>query len=251
MAAMQTALARSIHRVSAGGRYFYTEFQLYYELCRTVRPFLKYLSAIPFALPRPIDYFEFSEILKRHVTYNGKPAGLLTEPVSWVRGFIGREPDLADYGLTRLLVCTDPHIATMLIANHMHMELGCAILSMSDALPLPDMICAMLARAADSQVYVLHDSDLHGIMLFRHARVRLQLPEPVTALEVGLRPFQCLKMHLFFHRTDSWAHDEIPVPSDCTVFEKAWMKAGLKTEIACIPPVALFRLLRRRLISGR
>jgi hypothetical protein len=248
---LQKALARSIHRISAGERFFFTERQLYYELCRILRPYALFLRGIPFSLPPPISYAEFSRTLQQHISCSGMPKKLLTATQSWLPEFVGQEADLADYGLPRALVCTDRDIAAMIIANHMHMELGCAVLSLTEAAPLPDMICAMLARDQDPRVFLLHDADLEGMTLFSHVRVRLRIPEDVTPLQVGLRPFQAGKMHLFVERASSWTAEEWHLPGGLTHFERLWVKAGLRAELACISPVALFRLLRQTIVLGR
>lgn len=248
---IKAALARSIHRVSAGGRFFYTDRQLYHELCRTLRPYARFWGGVPFSLPLSVSYAEFSRALEQHIAHSGMPTKLIIATQAWQPRFVGQEPDLADYGLPRVLVCSDRGIATMLIANHMHMELGCAVLSLAEAAPLPDIICAMLARDQDPQVFLLHDADLEGMTLFSHMRVRLRIPEDVTSVQVGLRPFQAVKMHLFVDRTESWTAEEWHLPGGITHFERSWVKAGLRAEVAGISPVALFRMLRQTVVLGR
>jgi hypothetical protein len=251
MSDIRTALARSIQRVSIGGRFFFTERQLYYEFCRTLRPYAQYLRGIPFSLPLPVSYAEFSRALKHHISCGGMPTKLLAASQSLPPGFIGQQPDLADYGLPRVLVCTDRDVAEMIIANHMHMKLGCAVLSLAGAVPLADLICAMLARDQDPRVFLLHDADLEGMTLFSHLRVRLRIPEDMTPVEIGLRPFQAAKMHLFVERTDSWTGEQWHLPGGLTRFERLWVKAGLRAEVAGISPAVLFRLLRQTIVLGR
>lgn len=249
MRGIRATLASSAHRVSAGGRFFYTERQLYYEVCRSLRPVTRYGRGIPFCWPKPISYAEFSQALKVHVSLNGTPPMLLPEVTPCKPGFLAHEKDLADYGIPRLLVCADRNIAAMIIANHMHMELCCPALGLSDASPLPDLMCALLARTEEPRVYLLHDADMEGLTLFMRLRARLSLPATVTPVEVGLRPYQAAKTHLFVERTGLPAEDW-HLPVGFTPFEKWWVKTGLKAEVAALSPVSLFRMLRKALLLG-
>jgi hypothetical protein len=248
---IQTDLARSIHRVSACGRFFYTERQLYHELCRTMRSFVRFWRSVPFVLPQPVSFEKFSRALKQLISCSGMPAKLLADSQDWQPEFVGVEPDLADYGLQRVLICTDRDIAAMLIANHIHMELGCAVLSLSEAMPLPDMICAMLARDQAPRIFLLHDADLEGMTLLSHARVRLRIPEDMSLVEVGLRPFQAMRMHLFVERTEAGTVEGWHFLDGLSHFEGWWVKAGLRATISGISPLTLFRFLRQSIVLGK
>jgi hypothetical protein len=177
------------------------------------------------------------------------PAKLLADSQDWQPEFVGVEPDLADYGLQRVLICTDRDIAAMLIANHIHMELGCAVLSLSEAMPLPDMICAMLARDQAPRIFLLHDADLEGMTLLSHARVRLRIPEDMSLVEVGLRPFQAMRMHLFVERTEAGTVEGWHFLDGLSHFEGWWVKAGLRATISGISPLTLFRFLRQSIVG--
>jgi len=239
-------IARSIERIGTVGRIFYTRRQLYYEFCRVVRE--RFLPSPP--LPRvrsarPLVSIErFDLALNRHTALHGTPEGLLETPGTMHLSIDGREPDLADYGLPRLMICEDREIAGMLIANGIHIELSCAVLGLRDSVPLPDFLCAMLARADQPQVYFLHNADPGSLSLVRVLPRRLGLPRGITLSSIGLRPAHAIRMRLAATRHKStWALHAMALP-DLTDREEAWLRSGWRVEVAAVRPIDILRMVR-------
>lgn len=183
------ALSVAIRRAGAPAGIRFTERQLYYELCRVLLPVHHLPRSVPFTSVPALPYRSFRTVLARH----GEIPGLLPapRPVAPVGGHT-TEPDLFDYGLPRLLVCQDPTIATMLHANDLPMESACPVVSAAELPPDPRLL-AMLGRAGDSAIYLLHDADRTGLELVRRlAGMRIG----IRIVPIGLRPRQAATLHL-------------------------------------------------------
>jgi hypothetical protein len=277
-------IAVSARRAGADG-VRYTERQLFYEVCRTLRPpllggrraplltlvagslpalalrrrpgfaaVLALLAAgtaagvwgvgrIPRTVEPPLDQNRFAQALAAYRLRHGEPHGLLPPPSPPVP-LTEREPDLADYGLARVLVCQDATLAHMLVANMLHLEAECAILSLAAATPLPDAVVAMLMRAPGAQVLVLHDASAEGVALPARAADLLELPPGMPVRSLGLQPAHAQRMHLFAPRG--------PAPADvshlpATPREQRWLLNGSWAEPAALRPAHLLRALRRAL----
>jgi hypothetical protein len=284
---LMRALAASVARAGAFG-VAYTEKQLYYELCRTLLPLPELarrcgwwslllpaigltawphrgplpartalvtgtvLLALAYRLPycRPILLAptRFAVVLQRYRARYGDPPGLLgrVEPPTFQLDAV--IPDLAAYGLPRLLLCQDAAIAHMLLANNLHMEVGCAILALNEQQPLADPLRAMLANTPNARVFVLHDASRAGIGLFHNLRRQLDLPATARLAPLGLRPLHAQRLHLFARREPP-SH-QVVTPSWLAPSERSWLAAGWCAEVAAISPTHLLRALRR-LIAGQ
>lgn len=239
-------IARTVDRISAVGRIFYTRRQLYYEFCRTVRRrFVPWPSRLTGLTPRPLVSVErFDSALARYVALHGAPDGLLEPPLPITLSVDSREPDLGDYGLRQLLICEDGRIAAMLVANGLHRVLCCAVLPLQSCAPLPDLLCAMLARADRSHVYFLHDADPGSLSLVRTLPRRLELPRGIPFSSIGLMPAHAMRMRLFATRSRStWALHAASW-HEFSEQEEVWLRAGWRAEVAAVPPVDLLRMVR-------
>ena len=179
---MARAVRTAAERAGAPGGIRFTERQLYYELCRVLRPWHHVSRRVPFTTAPPVSYSDF----RRHL---GPVAGLLPPPAPL--GAPGRhttEPDLFDYGLPRLLVCQSAAVADMLRANGLPMESACPVFSVDD-LPLDERLVAMLTRA-DGTIYVLHDASAAGLA------VPALMPAGVRVSPLGLNHRQAAGLHL-------------------------------------------------------
>ncbi|MFJ6087099.1 hypothetical protein ACIQI8_37515 [Streptomyces sp. NPDC092369] len=163
---LERAIALAAQRAAAPGNLRFTERQLYYETCRVLRPTPAPVRRIPHSPAPPLRLSRFTEVLHGAEWAAGLP-GLLPAPMSGVPTIGGpaREPDLYDYALPRLLICQDRAIAQMLLANHVHLEAACPILSAEDDLPLDPRLVTALERAEGATVHVLHDASPAGIAL--------------------------------------------------------------------------------------
>ena len=285
MSGLTAALARSVERAGWPGGVQYTERQLYYALCRTLRPLprltarqtppalaagllpallalnrppraaglalagglavgaLHLLPRLPFTLSPPLTDEQFARALHDERARHGPPPGLLPPPAPSTGVTAGREPDLAAYGLPRLLICQGAAVAQMLLANRFHVELSCAVLSLEAATPLPEPVRAMLARTPAARVYLLHDASPAGLTAATTARARLALPPGPRLRAVGLRPAQALRLHLFARRSD--APPDVATWPGLAPRERDWLAAGWWAEVEAVPPAQLLRALRR------
>lgn len=224
------AAARAAH---PGGVRF-TERQLYYEVCRQLRP-APLAEGFPRTAPAPISF----EAFRRALDAAGRPAGLVGETAPEPLPLEGREPDLAAYGLPRMLVCQDPGLARMLVANGFHMELSCAVVA---AWPPPAPFGAMLERARHPRVFALHDASAAGLAWMESLRLRVSAP----LREIGLTPSHAMRLKLIAHRGPRRQLD--PSPHLSTV-ERAWLADGWSAEAAALPPARLLRALRRIMLE--
>lgn len=179
---MARALRAAVERVAEPNGLRFTERQLYYELCRVLRPWHRVSRRLPFTVAPPVSYSDFLAML-------GPVTGLLPPPSPL--GTPGRhteEPDLFEYGLPRLLVCQSAEIADMLRANGLPMESVCPVFSVDD-LPLDERVVSMLARV-DGTIHVLHDASAAGLA------VPGLMPSRVRVSPLGLNHRQAATLHL-------------------------------------------------------
>jgi hypothetical protein len=287
---VERALALALARLAALPGLVVSERQLYYEVCRALRPApgldvpgawgllgvgavralagagpwalagaaaasgLALLAArrLPHTRTPPIDLPTFTAALARHTAAHGRPPALLAARPGVHLGLDGREPDLWDYGLARALVVDDDDLAAALLATGIHLELGCAVFGRRDAAPLPAPVRAMLARTPGARVLALHHADAASLAALPDLRARLGLPAQVGLAPVGLRPAHARALHLF-------AGTGTPPPADrlarlapgLTAAERRWLAAGHTAELAAVHPLRLLRSLRRLVLEIR
>ncbi|MFJ2650988.1 hypothetical protein ACIO1C_30240 [Streptomyces sp. NPDC087420] len=255
--ALDTAAARA----GAPGRILFTERQLYYELCRVVRPVGWVPRLLPFTPAPPVPYERFEQALARR---RGEVPGLLgpdPAPGSGVPGGASPEagaspgpepePDLYDYGLPRLLVCQSRSVARMLLANDLHLEAACPVLAAGD-LPLDPRLLAGLARVDGATVHVLHDASVAGIALT--ARLRADHPG-VRVASLGLVPRHAIAMRLNAARAPARVPPESGLPAETALpagldrRERDWLARGRSAEVEAVHPARLLRTVQR-LVRG-
>jgi hypothetical protein len=291
MDALEAALAVSIERAAAPGEARYTARQLYYELCRTLRPLPGFASreapwalavgALPalaaYSRPRraaglaaagaalvgalwlarkapytrrpPLTFARFEETLRGYVAIRGRPPGLLDADAPDPPRVAGREPELADYGLPRLLICQHVALARMLLANGLHMAVSCGVLAADEATPLGEPWRSMLGRTAGARVHLIHDASPAGLRLAAELPRRLALPAGVRCAGLGLRPDQARRLHLFAERRAVDGGDDGAWPG-LAAREREWLRAGWRVEAEAINPARLLRALRRVVLAA-
>ncbi|MFP4438302.1 MAG: hypothetical protein ACLFVO_13735 [Chloroflexaceae bacterium] len=210
---------------------------------------LRLVRMAPFTLRPPLAYAHFAELLQAYTDRWGTPPGLLTPTEPPQFRLLGDAPDLTNYGLSRLLICQDTEIAGMLLANLFHMETSCAVLSLAAATPLPDALRTMLQRTPEAGVYLLHDAGAEGVALAAQVRARLELPDTIPLMPIGLRPAHALRLHLFATRTPPVVIEQQDWPTSLTSRERAWIEAGWCAEVAAVKPARLLLALRRILLG--
>ncbi|MFF5985997.1 hypothetical protein [Prauserella flavalba] len=237
MNVLDRALRVAAERVAEPGGLRFTERQLYYELCRVLRPAHRVPRRWAFTVAPAVPYPRFRAALKRL----GPLPGLLP-PVEPARRQVGRhtrEPDLFDYGLPRLLVCESDAIANMLRANGVPMESACPVFGAAE-LPLADGVVGMLGRAERPTVYALHDASVPGLALPARLRRLAAVPEDVRVAGIGLRPRHAGALHLTHGRGPA-----VPPPSGVSPWERDWLARGRFTEVAAVRPASLLRTVHR------
>ncbi|MET8228995.1 hypothetical protein [Streptomyces sp. NPDC005301] len=239
---LERAIGVAARRATLPGGIRYTERQLYYETCRVLRPTPAPLRRIPHSPRPPLRLPHFTEALR-----GLEPAGLLPPPHRAVPTIGGpaREPDLYAYGLPRLLICQDRSIAWMLLANHVHLEAACPVLSAADDLPLDPRLVGALERAEGATVHVLHDASPTGVTL--PARVREQLgPVPgVRVASLGLVPRHARTLRLVTGRAPGPVPALGALPPGLRPEEVAWLAGGRFAEVASVASARLLRAVLR------
>ncbi|MFJ9032160.1 hypothetical protein ACIRQP_27265 [Streptomyces sp. NPDC102274] len=243
---LDRALATAVGRAGAPGRIRFTELQLYYEMCRVLRPFHAAPRRLPLTPAPPVRYERFEEALRRHGAVPGllapasasgsASASALREP---------SEPDLHDYGLPRLLVCQSRQVARMLLANDVHLEAACPVFA-ADDLPLDPRLVTGLGRADGATVHVLHDASVDGIALT--ARVRDAVPG-VRVSSMGLVPRHATALHLISPRGPAPGPGPLTLPAGLEARERDWLAEGRFAEVESVPPARLLRTVLR-LVRG-
>ncbi|GAA3218846.1 hypothetical protein ACFO1B_29180 [Dactylosporangium siamense] len=259
MSIIDRALQAAVGRAGLPGRIRFTRRQLYYEVCRGLLPLHRLPRRVGFTLPAPIGYDRFLAALERH----GPVPGLLAEPRTAARADPHDDvPDLYDYGLPRLLVCQDPAIAAMLLANELHMESACPVFALSD-LPLDPRLTAALQRTGDAVVHVLHDAGADGYAAVDEVR---RWAGDLRVNPLGLRPVHAAALHLTTGPDGPKATTGPDGPEATTgpvgrntAFDhrpglEAWelrrLRSGRTVEVAAVNPARLLRTVHR-LVRGQ
>jgi hypothetical protein len=185
------ALRTAVVRAAAPSELRFTERQLYYELCRVLRPWHLLSRRLPFTVAPPVSYRDFRAALRRY----GNVPGLLPPqpPPSGRPGRHTTEPDLFDYGLPRILVCEPSGIANMLHANGLPMESACPVFDAAE--PLDPGVARMLTHA-EGTIYLLHDATPSGLGFPQRFREHTDVPPGVRVVPLGLRLGQAAPLHL-------------------------------------------------------
>jgi len=197
-------------------------------------------------------------------------AGAEVRPPQWPAG---AEPDLARYGLTRVVAVGDPAIAHMLVENAVPIEQSCVVVTLGADLPA-DLLRA-LAAAPAPRVVVIVDCDraaLAGAVAWRHRLVAASGLSHLDVALVGLRPAQAWRLGLTRPpraadprsrlagavralRTARVvgarpASARVSGPHRLGPDERAWLDAGGRVELAAVPPDRLIRAVARQFAPG-
>ncbi|PDW01509.1 hypothetical protein [Candidatus Viridilinea mediisalina] len=221
----------------------YTERQLYYETCRLLLPWWRYL---PFNLAVPVAWPRFAAALAELQAHGADLAGLLPPTVAHVSSATTLPPDLQLFGLPRVLLCSDASIVAMLDANGLLLEAGCPVLSVAQASPLPPMLGQMLQQGG-GRVYLLHHANVSDMKLAAELGPRLHLPEGTRYTALGLRPTHALRLRLFVLREGET--DEAALGVNVTPKDRHWLAGGRSAELAAMHPLRFMRGLRRLLYA--
>ena len=161
------------------------------------------------------------------------------------------DPEVSGYSFDRAIICDSDEIAQFLIANNVHFENNCAILSISGyPQSIFDTVIEMLRRNADLKVYALHDANPAGVSLVHQLRTSPNwfANQQVTIFDLGISPRQILETRdMFVQQSQTMAQSARQLPDavrqGLTVEELAWLDAGNFVELESFTPQRLLRVV--------
>ncbi|MEG4581368.1 hypothetical protein QUA71_17390 [Microcoleus sp. MON1_C5] len=183
-------------------------------------------------------------------TVNGTLEKLLPAPrQEALPASIDRE--VSAYSFDRAIICDSDEIAQFLIANNVHFENNCAILSISGyPQSIFNTVIEMLRRNADLKVYALHDANPAGVSLVHQLRTSPNwfANQAVTILDLGISPRQILETRdMFVQQSQTMAQTARQLPDTVrqglTAQELAWLDAGNFVELESFTPQRLLRVV--------
>jgi len=191
--------------------------------------------------------------LKRWEQFNGSPARLLSPPsapASLVPGVSADE--ITAYSFDRVLVCDSVAIAQLLIANNIHFEHNCAVLSISG---YPQGIfattMAMLRRNPDLQVIALHNCSPSGVALINQLRTSPDwyLDSAQVIFDLGILPRQiaAARGQAYIQVSADSAQDARVMPPEVikqlSATELKWLEAGYFVDLESFAPQKLMQIV--------
>ncbi len=161
------------------------------------------------------------------------------------------DPEVSAYSFDRAIICDSDEIAQFLIANNIHFENNCAILSISGyPQSIFDTVIEMLRRNADLKVYALHDANPAGVSLVHQLRTSPNwfANQAVTIFDLGISPRQILETRdMFVQQSQTMAQSARQLPDavrqGLTAEELAWLDAGNFVELESFTPQRLLRVV--------
>ncbi|MEG5000439.1 hypothetical protein QUB13_22505 [Microcoleus sp. B4-D4] len=161
------------------------------------------------------------------------------------------DPEISAYSFDRAIICDSDETAQFLIANNVHFENNCAILSISGyPQSIFDTVIAMLRRNADLKVYALHDANPAGVSLVHQLRTSPNwfANQAVTIFDLGISPRQILETRdMFVQQSQTMAQSARQLPDavrqGLTAEELAWLNAGNFVELESFTPQRLLRVV--------
>ncbi len=192
--------------------------------------------------------------LDRWTTINGELPKLLPAPVE-ARNVQAVSPDVSAYSFDRVIVCESAAIAQLLIANNVHFENNCAVLSITG---YPRSIFAtvmdMLRRNSDLKVYALHNSSPQGMRLISQLKSSPNWFQnsPVQLIDLGLLPRQILaagRLSVQSSETSAQASKQLPIEvrQGLSADELTWLDSGKFAELESFSPQRLIRIINQGL----
>ena len=190
--------------------------------------------------------------LKRWEQFNGSPARLLSLPSASASLAPADADDVTAYSFDRVLVCDSVAIAQLLIANNIHFEHNCAVLSISG---YPQAIfattMAMLRRNPDLQVIALHNCSPSGVALINELRTSPDwyLDSGQVIFDLGLLPRQvaAARGHAYIQVSADSAQSARVMPPEVvkqlSATELKWLEAGYFVDLESFTPQKLMHIV--------
>jgi hypothetical protein len=190
--------------------------------------------------------------LKRWEQFNGSPARLLSLPSASASLAPAASDDVTAYSFDRVLVCDSVAIAQLLIANNIHFEHNCAVLSISG---YPQAIfattMAMLRRNPDLQVIALHNCSPSGVALINELRTSPDwyLDSGQVIFDLGLLPRQvaAARGHAYIQVSADSAQRALVMPPEVvkqlSATDLKWLEAGYFVDLESFTPQKLMHIV--------
>jgi hypothetical protein len=194
---------------------------------------------------------QFNDWLARWERVNGTPPTLLkTANNNQLPAQIN--PEVSAYSFDRVLVTSSDAIAQMLIANNLHLEYNCAILSATGyPQAIFNTVMEMLRRNANLTVYALHGADPSGVRMLYDLKTRPQWfrDQQVQFVDLGISPRQILdQSNIVFYRSEAFARAAKNLPQvvreSLSARELQWLDAGNYVELEAFGPQKLLQVIR-------
>jgi hypothetical protein len=191
--------------------------------------------------------------LQQWQRYNPPPARLLpppSAPTSLAPAVAAA--DVTAYSFDRVLVCDSVAIAQLLIANNIHFEHNCAVLSISG---YPQAIfattMAMLRRNPDLQVIALHNCSPSGVALINQLRTSPDwyLDSGQVIFDLGMLPRQiaAARGQAYIQVSADSAQDARVMPPEVikqlSATELKWLEAGYFVDLESFAPQKLMQIV--------
>ncbi|PHX54795.1 hypothetical protein CP500_014095 [Tychonema bourrellyi FEM_GT703] len=197
-----------------------------------------------------VNQAQSDEWLQRWQTVNGTVEKLLPAPRQNALP-ASIDPEVSAYSFDRAIICDSDEIAQFLIANNVHFENNCAILSINGyPQSIFDTVIQMLRRNADLKVYALHDANPAGVSLVHQLRTSPNwfADQVVTIFDLGISPRQILETRdMFVQQSQTMAQSARQLPNavrqGLTAQELAWLDAGNFVELESFTPQRLLRVV--------
>ncbi|MCX5952724.1 MAG: hypothetical protein NTZ40_04325 [Cyanobacteria bacterium] len=183
---------------------------------------------------------------------NGTTARLLQPPSAPASLAPAAAADLTEYSFDRVLVCDSVAIAQLLIANNIHFEHNCAVLSISGyPQAIFDTTMAMLRRNPDLQVIALHDCSPSGVALINKLRTSPDwyLDSSQVIFDLGMLPRQIAtaRGQAYIQVSADSAQDALAMPPEVskqlTATELQWLEAGYFVDLESFTPKKLMQIV--------
>jgi hypothetical protein len=159
--------------------------------------------------------------------------------------------EVSSYSFDRVIICDCATIAQLLIANNVHFENSCAILSLNGyPAAIFDTVMQMLRRNSDLKVYVLHDTTPQGISLIHTLKTSSEWFENQTIqyFELGLLPRQVIgKRQMIVNQSTTFAQEAGLLPESVrqslSKAELEWLDRGYYVELESFSPRRIIRVV--------
>ena len=182
---------------------------------------------------------------------NGMPPTLLSSPRA-TQTPATINPEITAYSFDRVIVTSSAAIAQMLIANNLHLEHNCAILSITG---YPEGIFStvmeMLRRNPNLTVYALHDASSDGAELLHSLKTSAQWfrDQEIQIVDLGLLPRQIFAQSNYaVYNAATSVKQFTPLSAEVSATlsedEVQWIDAGNFVELEAFGPQKLLQVIR-------